>query len=153
MACIKYLSHCPCPCCLLCKSKIPLLGSKSDTQARHRLLRTDSEARRRKIETAWRLIFRGVNITSQKIEQLLGSESLIPTRVCAFNDCDFIADWILKQNAFSERLFQHGFNFYQMFVPDLLHEFEIGVWKATFTHLLRILYAYGNDTIQELNMR
>ena len=40
-----------------------------------------------------------------------------------------------------------------MFVPDLLHEFELGVWKATFTHLMRILYAYGDNTIQELNRR
>jgi hypothetical protein len=40
-----------------------------------------------------------------------------------------------------------------MFVVDLLHEFELGVWKATFTHLLRILYAAGGDTLQELNKR
>ncbi len=40
-----------------------------------------------------------------------------------------------------------------MLVPDLLHEFELGVWKAVFTHLLRILYAAGGDTIQELNRR
>lgn len=24
---------------------------------------------------------------------------------------------------------------------DLLHEFELGVWKSLFTHLIRILYA------------
>jgi len=40
-----------------------------------------------------------------------------------------------------------------MFVVDLLHEFELGVWKATFTHLLRILYAQGGDGIQTLNKR
>jgi hypothetical protein len=40
-----------------------------------------------------------------------------------------------------------------MFVPDLLHEFELGVWKAVFTHLLRILYACGGDKIQTLNSR
>ena len=57
------------------------------------------------------------------------------------------------QNAFSERLLSHNFNFYQMFTVDLLHEFELGVWKATFTHLLRILYAHGDGKIQELNKR
>jgi hypothetical protein len=57
------------------------------------------------------------------------------------------------QNAFSERLLSHGFNFYQMFTVDLLHEFELGVWKAIFTHLLRILYAHGDGMIQELNKR
>ena len=38
-----------------------------------------------------------------------------------------------------------------MFVPDLLHEFELGVWKNTFKHLIQILYAVGDDLIQELN--
>jgi hypothetical protein len=28
-----------------------------------------------------------------------------------------------------------------MLVVDLLHEFELGVWKALFTHLIRILHA------------
>jgi hypothetical protein len=40
-----------------------------------------------------------------------------------------------------------------MFVPDLLHEFELGVWKAIFTHLMRILYAAGGDCIQIVNGR
>lgn len=40
-----------------------------------------------------------------------------------------------------------------MFVVDLLHEFELGVWKAVFTHLLRLLYAQGADGIQLLNKR
>jgi hypothetical protein len=40
-----------------------------------------------------------------------------------------------------------------MYVPDLLHEFELGVWKATFIHLMCILYANGGDSIQELNDR
>lgn len=40
-----------------------------------------------------------------------------------------------------------------MFVVDLMHEFELGVWKATFMHLLRLLYAQGSDGIQMLNKR
>jgi len=28
-----------------------------------------------------------------------------------------------------------------MLVVDLLHKFDLGVWKALFTHLIRILYA------------
>lgn len=40
-----------------------------------------------------------------------------------------------------------------MFVPDLLHEFELGVWKAIFKHLIRILYGQGDDSIQKLNDR
>ena len=49
--------------------------------------------------------------------------------------------------------FHDKFNFTSMFVVDLLHEFELGVWKATFIHLLRILYAVGGNAIQELNKR
>ncbi|KAF8227655.1 hypothetical protein L208DRAFT_1295637, partial [Tricholoma matsutake] len=37
-------------------------------------------------------------------------------------------------NAFSKQLQSFGFNFFLMFVPDLLHEFELGVWKNTFKH-------------------
>jgi hypothetical protein len=59
----------------------------------------------------------------------------------------------ILQNAFSTRLSKFGFNFYSMFVVDLLHEFELGVWKAVFTHLMRILYAAGGDCIQKLNER
>ena len=40
-----------------------------------------------------------------------------------------------------------------MFVVDLLHEFELGVWKAVFTHLMRILYAAGGTIVQQLNYR
>jgi len=57
------------------------------------------------------------------------------------------------QSAFSQQLSGHGFDLYPMLVVDLLHEFELGVWKATFTHLLRILYAEGSDKIQILNKR
>ena len=40
-----------------------------------------------------------------------------------------------------------------MFVVDLLHEFELGVWKAIFTHLLWVLYTEGHDRIQIFNKR
>jgi hypothetical protein len=40
-----------------------------------------------------------------------------------------------------------------MFVPDILHEFELGVWKNIFTHLIRILYSIGEDVVQKLNKR
>jgi len=40
-----------------------------------------------------------------------------------------------------------------MLVVDLLHEFELGVWKAVLTHLIRILYAKGKDRIQTFNKR
>jgi hypothetical protein len=59
------------------------------------------------------------------------------------------------QNAFVERL-GSDFNPSQMLVVDLLHEFELGVWKALFSHLIRLLHAAGrgsNDVIVELDKR
>jgi hypothetical protein len=40
-----------------------------------------------------------------------------------------------------------------MITPDLLHEFEIGVWKAVFIHLIRILLATNETQIPELDRR
>ena len=42
-----------------------------------------------------------------------------------------------------------------MLVIDLMHEFELGVWKALFTHLIRILSAaqVGDVLVNELDRR
>lgn len=40
-----------------------------------------------------------------------------------------------------------------MFAPDLMHEFELGVWKGTFTHLIRLLHSQGDDAVQEFDWR
>lgn len=40
-----------------------------------------------------------------------------------------------------------------MLVVDFLHEFELGVWKAIFIHLIRILYAEDSDLVNELDRR
>ena len=40
-----------------------------------------------------------------------------------------------------------------MLVPDFMHEFELSVWKATLTHLIRILRVAGEDAVQEFNAR
>ena len=57
------------------------------------------------------------------------------------------------QNAFSNRLQPLGFDFFQMLVVDLLHEFELGVWKALFIHLLRILEAQNPALLHKLDQR
>jgi hypothetical protein len=40
-----------------------------------------------------------------------------------------------------------------MFVVDFLHEFELGVWKAVLTHLIRILDVCGEQSMQTFNKR
>ncbi len=37
-----------------------------------------------------------------------------------------------------------------MLVVDLLHEFELGVWKTLFIQLIRLLYAAGKDGSETL---
>ncbi|KIK73976.1 hypothetical protein PAXRUDRAFT_70393, partial [Paxillus rubicundulus Ve08.2h10] len=58
-------------------------------------------------------------------------------------------------NAFSECLSgsDETFNFFLLFIVDLPHKFELRVWKAIFTHLMRILHAAGGTAVQELNWR
>lgn len=54
---------------------------------------------------------------------------------------------------FSEKLSKFSFDFHSMLVPDFMHEFELGTWKATLTHLIQILHACGDDLIPKFNER
>ena len=38
-----------------------------------------------------------------------------------------------------------------MLVPDFMHEFELGIWKALFMHLVHISVSHSDSTIQEFN--
>jgi hypothetical protein len=40
-----------------------------------------------------------------------------------------------------------------MLVVDLMHEFELGVWKSLFIHLLRMLEATDMTLLNELDRR
>jgi hypothetical protein len=40
-----------------------------------------------------------------------------------------------------------------MLLVDIMHEFELGVWRAFFIHLLRILNSINKDLIHELDRR
>lgn len=40
-----------------------------------------------------------------------------------------------------------------LFVVDLMHEIELGVWKALFIHLIRMLISLGGTAIQSFNER
>jgi len=40
-----------------------------------------------------------------------------------------------------------------MLVVDLLHEFELGVWKSILIHLLRILGSLKGSVLAELDRR
>jgi hypothetical protein len=42
---------------------------------------------------------------------------------------------------------------FDMFVVDLLHEVELGVWKAVFIHMLRLLDCQNESLKYELDRR
>lgn len=37
-----------------------------------------------------------------------------------------------------------------MLVVDFMHEFELGVWKSLFSHLIRLLYAAGGGSDKQI---
>ncbi|KAF5382541.1 hypothetical protein D9615_002821 [Tricholomella constricta] len=82
----------------------------------------------------------GHSITGIRVEELLKEISAVPTI-----------------NAFASKLStdEVPFNPSKMLVVDLLHEFELGVWKTLFKHLIRLLYAASRqgDLVAELDFR
>lgn len=54
---------------------------------------------------------------------------------------------------FSKRLAPLGFNIFLALVVDFMHEFELGVWRALFIHLIRILEAYDKVLVMEMDRR
>ncbi|EIW73878.1 hypothetical protein CONPUDRAFT_68212, partial [Coniophora puteana RWD-64-598 SS2] len=133
---LKFLGQMPCPRCLTPKRYLGEMGTKLDMQRRIRH-RIDSTQRQDLIQRARTRIFKkGYSIKSSRISSLLTSHSYVPTL-----------------NAFSEFLLEQGVNFFSLFVVDLLHEFELGVWKAIFIHLVRILLAVGGSAAVKVNSR
>jgi hypothetical protein len=59
------------------------------------------------------------------------------------------------QNTFGEKLLPLGLNPYIMLVIDLLHEFELGIWKMIFTQLIQTLCAAvpAKQLVTELDRR
>lgn len=71
-----------CPRCMSLKSRIVQVGSKTDMNNRLKLARVDNATRRFDIELVRKMLFeKGVNITSIKIDRILGPISAVPTRV------------------------------------------------------------------------
>ncbi|KNZ74465.1 hypothetical protein J132_06844, partial [Termitomyces sp. J132] len=59
----------------------------------------------------------------------------------------------LPSNAFSQLLLPNGQNYFDLFVHDLIHEFELGIWRSVFEHLIQMLHTYEPNHIEELDCR
>ena len=144
---------CPCPRCLIKKEYIKGLGTKVDGQRRAKL-RECNERYRAQVETAREIIYKkGYAVNSKAVNRVIGSESFTPTRVSRLTPIKMNALLITSQSAFISALDKFGQKFFSLFIVDLMHEFELGVWKAVLTHLLRILHAQGSGVVVEFDRR
>ncbi|KIJ50228.1 hypothetical protein M422DRAFT_245470 [Sphaerobolus stellatus SS14] len=138
LATIRDQRLCLCPRCYITKDKVHEMGMVRDMNNREKNVRKDDHPRRYDIQKAHSLIYeKGVPVNGAAVESILKPLSRVPT-----------------MNAFSERLQMRGFEYHPIFVVDFLHEIELGVWKATFMHLIRLLYAQDSKNApHELNQR
>ncbi|KAF7307323.1 hypothetical protein MIND_00526300 [Mycena indigotica] len=135
LATIRSLGGHPCPRCFIAKSQISETGTVNDMK-RRQVLWVDDHHRREIIEDARKAIFdNGFAVAGSSIDNMLKPNSWVPVR-----------------NAFSKlNTEKTPFNFYSLFVPDLLHEVELGVVKAITIHLIRMLQTFKN--IDEFDAR
>lgn len=110
---------------------------------------------RRKVCEACGLIYKDNYVMdSVQVEELLKAESFVPTKVSLqIALYVVIPDSDNGQNTFSVHLSHLGFNYFAMVVVDLLHEFELGVWKSLFIYLLRILDSCKGHLLKNLDFR
>ena len=124
-----------------------------DEQRRAKLRKCDRRYKS-KIKTAREIIYdKGYVVNSKAVDRVIGSQSLTPTHVSRIEYLIGLLLLITSQSAFISTLAQFGLDFFALFVVDLMHEFELGVWKAVLTHLIRILYTQGAGIIAEFDRR
>ncbi|KIO27586.1 hypothetical protein M407DRAFT_23129 [Tulasnella calospora MUT 4182] len=138
IAAIRNLGNCPCPLCLVHRDDIYLLGTVQDQETRSGHPRMDDADHQRRVQLARDIIYKqGYAPGNEHGELFLKEDSSVATK-----------------NAFSVQLAHtFEFNYFVMLVVDLLHEFELGVWKAVFIHLVRLLHTLGPTVVDRFNER
>jgi hypothetical protein len=154
LATIRDKGLCPCPRCSVPKAQFDNLGWVKDSEKRVKEERSTNSL----VANARNHIYnKGFSLTSAAIERMLKPTSLVPTIVCALSFVRPVIDPPPPKNAFTSKLGLFGFNPYRMLTVDFMHEFELGVWKTTFIHIIRVLYVAipqaGVETIAKLNAR
>ena len=153
IATIRDLGMFPCPRCLVPKDEIYKIGTDVDRCRREESQRTDSIERQDRIKQARKNLYEnGYALSAECVDGMLKDGSLVPTKVGTLH-LALIIVLTLLQNVFSQALFQFRFNFFRMLTVDLLHEFELGLWKDFLTHLVRILEFLGSDSGRIFNER
>ncbi|KZT55342.1 hypothetical protein CALCODRAFT_437337 [Calocera cornea HHB12733] len=136
IATIKDLGGCPCPRCLVTLDNVRLLGTSRDLRTRAVRVREDTHTRQKRVIEAFNnIVVHGWPVESGRHHSMFKENS-----------------WVPIVNAFSP-LASLGFNIFSALVVDVMHETELGVWKAVLVHLLRILHAHDPSTVLEFNTR
>lgn len=126
------------------------MGKPTDTQKRADVRRPTNKLFRA-VKKARKAIYKGYKVSGTRVDRLLGGASRAPNTVCAAaTPTTWNANCRLK-NAFMNCL--PGLDIYQLLTVDLLHEVELGVWKALFTHIIRILSTHSPEAVSELDRR
>lgn len=113
------------------------MGTKRDMNRREKHERRDSVEQRSLIQKVRDWIFsKGYSLNHDAVTARLALGSLTPTA-----------------SAFSAILFPLGVNFYSLLAVDLMHEFELGVWKSLMVHLVRMCICFGPDVVRQLDQR
>ncbi|KAG6913175.1 hypothetical protein DXG01_009051 [Tephrocybe rancida] len=127
----------PCPRCLVLKSQLRGMGMRDDLDQRVVAVRINDASQRKKVQAARKFIYElGFAVNSKSVETILKPLSLVPA-----------------VNAFSAALGEFGFNHYQMLVVDILHEWEVGVWKSVLIHLIRLVHEVKGAHVSVLDAR
>lgn len=148
------MGTCPCPRCYVKLADLDKMGLLYDMQNRVKNVRSYFVET---IEVARRCIYTlGLGVASAAVERLIASQSWVPTMVSAMPSslCTAFSSSV-SQNIFAKKLAPLGLEPFVMLAVDLMHEFELGVWKSVFQHLIRILYAAAprNELVAELDRR
>ncbi|KII92299.1 hypothetical protein PLICRDRAFT_103761 [Plicaturopsis crispa FD-325 SS-3] len=137
LATIRDKGFCPCPRCLVQKKDIYLAGTRADIRVRVLMAKKSNENYcQQKVLRARKFIYQdGYVVNSKMVENLLQGSSLVSTT-----------------NTFSS-LRKFGLQYPRLFVPDEIHEWDIGEVKKLIIHLIRILHVAGKDAVNKFNSR
>jgi hypothetical protein len=84
----------------------------------------------------------GHTVDGVKVRNTLEEGSWVPILVSTMASGAFRSTHTVRwKNRFVQKLGKFGLDPFRMLVVDLMHECELGTWKALFTHLIRLLYA------------
>lgn len=148
IATIKDFGSHPCPRCSISINQIHALSCEDDWKWCEESRHQDKFKRCKKVDDACNSLYEeGYAITGDHIDGLLRDESLVPTMVAAHVSTPFQVSLRFVQNTFSATLAPFGFDFHKMLTVDLLHEVELGVWKALLIHLFQMLHTCKGDKI------